>query len=346
MTDAHPSFLQPDAAGIQTAAEVLARGALLAFPSETVYGLGANAEDVDAVNRIYALKGRPSTHPVIVHVSPDSDPGYWVHDLPHAARLLIDAFWPGPLTLILKRAAHIPDVVSGGQDSVGLRCPSHPVAQALLRAFDALRDGHGGVAGPSANRFGHVSPTTAQHVFDEFGSAVQILDGGPSKVGIESTILDLSRGFPALLRPGHLTPVEIAEVLGEMPRLPDGSDASAPRASGTLKAHYATRTPLALADADTIAATAIERSDERIAIVARPSAIGDIAKLPNVAFIAAPEDPPRYAQALYGLLRELDRSEVDRILIERLPATPEWAAVNDRLGRAAAAFDDDLPVDD
>lgn len=346
MTEPIKPFLQPDKAGIAAAAAVLNRGELLAFPSETVYGLGANAEDVDAVNRIYVAKGRPSTHPVIVHLSPDSDPGYWVQSLPHAARLLIDAFWPGPLTLILKRAAHIPDVVSGGQDSVGLRCPSHPVAQALLREFDTLRNGHGGVAGPSANRFGHVSPTTAQHVRDEFGGTIEILDGGPSKVGIESTILDLSRGFPALLRPGHLTPVQLAEVLGTMPRLPDGSDAGAPRASGTLKAHYATRTPLALLDADAIAATTIERATERIAIVARPSAIGDIARLPNVTFIAAPEDPARYAQTLYGLLRELDRAEVERILIERLPATPEWAAVNDRLGRAAAAFEDDLPVDD
>ena len=346
MSERGKPFLQPDAAGVAKAAAVLARGELLAFPSETVYGLGANAEDVAAVNRIYAAKGRPSTHPVIVHLSPDSDPGYWVHSLPHAARVLIDAFWPGPLTLILKRAAHIPDVVSGGQDSVGLRCPSHPVAQALLREFDTLRHGHGGVAGPSANRFGHVSPTTAQHVRDEFGDAIEILDGGASEVGIESTILDLSRGFPALLRPGHLTPVDLARVLGEMPRLPDGSDAGAPRASGTLKAHYATRTPLALVDVDTIAETVIERSGVATAIVARASAIGEIARLPYVTFIAAPEDPERYAQALYGLLRDLDRAEVERILIERLPSTPEWAAVNDRLGRAAAAFEDDLPVDD
>jgi len=347
MTKRDPhSFLQPDAAGIAEAAAILDRGELLAFPSETVYGLGADAEDVDAVMRIYEAKGRPATHPVIVHISPDSDPGYWVHELPHAARLLIDAFWPGPLTLILKRAAHIPDVVSGGQDSVGLRCPSHPVAQALLRAFDGLRDGHGGVAGPSANRFGHVSPTTAQHVREEFGNAIPILDGGSSKVGIESTILDLSRGFPALLRPGHLTPQQLAAVLGEMPRLPDGTDASAPRASGTLKAHYATRTPLTLLTADDIGAVAIEHAGERIAIVARRSAIGDIADLPNVVFVAAPEDPSQYAQALYGLLRELDRADLERILIERLPASPAWAAVNDRLGRAAAAFDDGLPVDD
>ncbi|MFW2401175.1 L-threonylcarbamoyladenylate synthase, partial [Burkholderia pseudomallei] len=237
----------PSAEAIEDAAARLDAGELVAFPTETVYGLGADAQNPAAVARIYAAKGRPANHPVIVHLAPGSDPGYWVEALPADAKKLIDAFWPGPLTLILKRATHIPDAVSGGQDSVGLRCPSHPVAQALLRAFDARRGGHGGVAAPSANRFGHVSPTTAQHVRDEFGDAVHVLDGGPSDVGIESTILDLSRGFPALLRPGHVSPRQIADVLGVAPRLPDGSDATAPRASGTLKAHYAPRTPLALA---------------------------------------------------------------------------------------------------
>ncbi len=239
----------PSAEAIEDAAARLDAGELVAFPTETVYGLGADAQNPAAVARIYAAKGRPANHPVIVHLAPGSDPGYWVEALPADAKKLIDAFWPGPLTLILKRATHIPDAVSGGQDSVGLRCPSHPVAQALLRAFDARRGGHGGVAAPSANRFGHVSPTTAQHVRDEFGDAVHVLDGGPSDVGIESTILDLSRGFPALLRPGHVSPRQIADVLGVAPRLPDGSDATAPRASGTLKAHYAPRTPLALARA-------------------------------------------------------------------------------------------------
>ncbi|WP_262054686.1 L-threonylcarbamoyladenylate synthase, partial [Burkholderia thailandensis] len=216
---------------IDEAAALLDAGELVAFPTETVYGLGGDAQNPAAVARIYAAKGRPANHPVIVHLAPGSDPGYWVDSLPADAQKLIDAFWPGPLTLILKRAARIPDAVSGGQDSVGLRCPSHPVAQALLRAFDARRGGHGGVAAPSANRFGHVSPTTAQHVRDEFGDAVHVLDGGPSDVGIESTILDLSRGFPALLRPGDVSPRQIADVLGVAPRLPDGSDATAPRAS-------------------------------------------------------------------------------------------------------------------
>ncbi|MGF6242811.1 L-threonylcarbamoyladenylate synthase [Paraburkholderia sp. GAS38] len=328
------------AAQIEHAAALLDAGELVAFPTETVYGLGGDAQSPDAVARIYAAKGRPANHPVIVHLAPHGDPGYWAEHLPPEALRLIDAFWPGPLTLILKRAAHIPAAVSGGQDSVGLRCPSHPVAQALLEAFSALRGGHGGVAAPSANRFGHVSPTTAQHVREEFGGAIHVLDGGSSDVGIESTILDLSRGFPALLRPGHVTPQDIAEVLGEAPRLPDGSDATAPRASGTLKAHYAPRTPLALLPFEALEPLlAAREAGERVALVARVSRAGHWADADGVHFMAAPEDPHVYARELYSLLRALDRANVARILIEKLPDTIEWIAVNDRLGRAAAAFE-------
>jgi L-threonylcarbamoyladenylate synthase len=328
------------AAQIAHAAALLDAGELVAFPTDTVYGLGGDAQSPDAVARIYAAKGRPANHPVIVHLAPQGDPGYWVEQLPPEALRLIDAFWPGPLTLILKRAAHIPAAVSGGQDSVGLRCPSHPVAQALLEAFSALRGGHGGVAAPSANRFGHVSPTTAQHVRDEFGNTIHVLDGGSSDVGIESTILDLSRGFPALLRPGRVTPQDIAEVLGETPRLPDGSDATAPRASGTLKAHYAPRTPLALLPFEALEPLlAAREANERVALVARVSRAGRWADADGVHFMAAPEDPHVYARELYSLLRALDRANVTRILIEKLPDTIEWIAVNDRLGRAAAAFE-------
>jgi len=330
----------PDAAAIAHAATTLEAGGLVAFPTETVYGLGGDAENPAAVAAIYAAKGRPANHPVIVHLSEAGDPEYWTGSLTEPARQLIAAFWPGPLTLIVKRAAHIPDAVSGGQDSVGLRCPSHPVAQALLRAF---KRGHGGVAAPSANRFGHVSPTTAQHVHDEFGPSLEVLDGGACAVGIESTIVDLSRGFAALLRPGHITPQQIAEVLGVAPRLPDGSDATAPRASGTLKAHYAPRTPLALLDLQQMAAALAARAPgEAMAVVVRASDVALLSALvqdaPEVRFVAAPESPERYAQDLYGLLRALDRADVSRILVERLPAGPEWDAVNDRLGRAAAAF--------
>jgi L-threonylcarbamoyladenylate synthase len=338
MSTALPKSVTP--AQIDAAAALLDAGQLVAFPTETVYGLGGDAASPDAVGRIYAAKGRPANHPVIVHLPPGGDPAYWAAELPADAQKLIDAFWPGPLTLILKRHPRIPDAVSGGQDSVGLRCPSHPVAQALLAAFSARRGGHGGVAAPSANRFGHVSPTTAQHVRDEFGDTVHVLDGGASEVGIESTILDLSRGFPALLRPGHVTPQQIADVLGRAPRLPDGSDATAPRASGTLKAHYAPRTPLALLPFDALVPLLAARAaGEPVALVARASRAHAWASAPGVHFVAAPEDPQAYARELYGLLRALDRANVTRILIEKLPETIEWIAVNDRLGRAAAAFE-------
>ncbi|CAD6522984.1 Threonylcarbamoyl-AMP synthase [Paraburkholderia hiiakae] len=328
-------------ADIEHAAALLDAGELVAFPTETVYGLGGDAASPEAVARIYAAKGRPANHPVIVHLPPGGDPQYWAAEWPEAAQKLVDAFWPGPLTLIVKRHERIDAAVSGGQDSVGLRCPSHPVAQKLLAAFSARRGGHGGVAAPSANRFGHVSPTTAQHVRDEFGAAVHVLDGGACDVGIESTILDLSRGFPALLRPGHVTPHDIARVLGEAPRLPDGSDATAPRASGTLKAHYAPRTPLALLPFEALEPllAAARVAGETVALVARASRAGVWVQAQGVHFVAAPEEPQEYARELYGLLRVLDRANVSRILIEKLPETIEWIAVNDRLGRAAAAFE-------
>jgi L-threonylcarbamoyladenylate synthase len=326
----------PTAHEIAQAAARLEAGELVAFPTETVYGLGGDAENPQAIARIYAAKGRPANHPVIVHLSPAADPAYWVSELPPDAQRLIAAFWPGPLTLILKRAAHIPDAVSGGQDSVGLRCPSHPVAQALLNAF---KGGKGGLAAPSANRFGRISPTTAQHVREEFGGSIEVLDGGPCEVGIESTIIDLSRGFAALLRPGHVTPWQIADVLGSAPRLPDGSDATVPRASGTLKAHYAPSTPLVLLSFDEIAqALAVLQAGEHVAVIARASLAPQLAAVPGVQFVAAPDNPLHYARDLYSLLRNLDRASVQRIFVERLPAGPEWAAVNDRLGRAAAAF--------
>ena len=264
MRDRQPDAVAAEAAPEQIleAAQRLAQGRLVAFPTETVYGLGGDAENPEAIARIYAAKQRPADHPVIVHLAPDTDPGYWAASIPAQARQLMAAFWPGPLTLILPRAARIPGTVSGGQDSIGLRCPSHPVAQRLLHVFAALKPhGCGGVAGPSANQFGQVSPTRADHVRSEFphldAQALMILEGGASAVGIESTILDLSRldqGVgPVLLRPGHVTGTQIAEVLGVMPTLPD---AAAPRVSGSLKAHYAPRTPVFLIDAPVLAAWA------------------------------------------------------------------------------------------
>lgn len=335
-------------AQIAHAARVLAQGQLVAFPTETVYGLGADAENPLAVARIYAAKGRPSNHPVIVHVAPGADLSYWAADIPPQAQALIEAFWPGPLTLILKRAARIDPAVSGGQDSVGLRCPSHPVAQRLLRAFAALNpSGQGGVAGPSANRFGHVSPTRAEHVRaefpDEVAAGMPVLEGGAAAVGIESTIVDLSRvdrGVgPVLLRPGHISAADIERVLGVPPALPD---AAAPRASGTLRAHYAPRTPLALVTREQLEAAAVglglapEGRTVAVAYTPRPLEIDA-----RLVWQPVAADPALYAQALYALLRELDGMGYARILVEAPPRTPEWAAVNDRIGRAAAAFEPD-----
>lgn len=332
------------AAEIAYAAQRMLDGELAAFPTETVYGLGADAENPLAVARIYAAKGRPSNHPVIVHIAPQGDVSYWAAHVPPEARLLINAFWPGPLTLILKRAPHIADTVSGGQDSIGIRCPSHPVAQALLAAFAAGKpNGQGGVAAPSANKFGQVSPTRAEHVRNEFpdevAAGMPVLEGGASDVGIESTILDLSRldrgAGPVLLRPGHISAAQIEAVLGVQVFAPD---AAAPRASGTLKAHYAPRTPLELADDARMRDVLLGHNlpAGRVVLVAygaQPAAVDA-----RVQWQPVPADPARYAQALYGLLRDLDGQGYARIIVQAPPATDDWHAVNDRIGRAAAAF--------
>jgi L-threonylcarbamoyladenylate synthase len=321
------------------AAAILASGGLVAFPTETVYGLGADAENPAAVARIYEAKGRPSDHPVIVHLAPGAELDYWADAIPEQARQLAAAFWPGPLTLILKRAARIPAAVSGGQDTVGLRCPSHPVAIALLQAF---KGGRGGVAAPSANKFGHVSPTTARHVRDEFAAELAsgligaVLDGGQSQVGIESTIVDLSRlasHGPVLLRPGQISAAAIGAVIGQIPSAPD---ASAPRASGTLDAHYAPRTPLALLPGEELAGplNQLLNAGRRIALIH----YSDLP--PASASLRVPATPDGYAHALYAALRTLDQVGADLILIEAPPADATWQGVNDRLRRAAFAWPD------
>ena len=333
---------------IAHAVDVLVQGGLIAFPTETVYGLGADAESPEAVARMYAAKGRPSDHPVIVHIAPEADLSYWATAVPEQAYALIDAFWPGPLTLILKRAGHISDAVSGGQDSIGLRCPSHPVAQALFRAFAARRaSGQAGVAGPSANQFGQVSPTLVAHVRSEFPELVAqgmpVLEGGASEVGIESTIVDLSRvdqGVgPVLLRPGHITAEQIAAVLGQSVA---GVDVGAPRVSGALKSHYAPHTPLQLGSLETLRAVAqhpgLHDSSQRMVIVSYSSPQAGVRLHPQVDWIAVPADPVAYSHALYATLRALDQSGYARMLWERVPDTSDWLGVKDRLGRAAAAF--------
>ncbi len=320
-----------DFAAIEAAARLLEQGELVAMPTETVYGLGADAENPVAVARIYAAKGRPQDHPVIVHLAPGASLDHWATDIPDAARQLADAFWPGPLTMILKRAAGIPDAVSGGQDTVGLRCPSHPVAIALLQAF---KGGQGGVAAPSANKFGNVSPTTAQHVRDEFGddgSIAAILDGGQSTVGIESTIVDLSRlatHGPVLLRPGSISAEAIAAVIDMMPCAPD---VAAPRASGTLESHYAPHTPVAMQDSATLQATMAT-----LAQAGRKVALIHYTDLPAAhADLRLPASPDGFAHALYAALRQMDTAGADVILVEAPPQGGAWLGVNDRLRRAA-----------
>ncbi|MBL0141939.1 MAG: threonylcarbamoyl-AMP synthase [Betaproteobacteria bacterium] len=311
-------------ADVRACAARLAAGELAGIPTETVYGLGADAANPQAVAKIFALKGRPADHPLIVHLAPEARLEEWAVDIPEQARRLAAAFWPGPLTMILKKSPRVPAIVTGGQDTVGIRCPSHPVAQALLREF--ARVGSGVVAAPSANRFGHVSPTTAQHVRDEFGPDLLVVDGGACEVGLESTIVDLSRGHPVLLRPGAITREQLARVLGVAP---GNRDADAPRASGTLAAHYAPATPVTLVDP--VALEAQVAGPGHCAVLAmRPA-------LPRAkAWIAAPSDAARYGHDLYANLRSLDAAGADRILVEAPPRQPAWEAVNDRLARAAA----------
>ena len=320
---------------IQRAVQLLRQGELVALPTETVYGLGADALNPDAVAKIFTAKGRPSDHPLIVHLADAGQIMTWAREVPKDAIALARAFWPGPLTLILKKDESVPDLVTGGQDTVGLRVPDHPVALELLSAFGS------GVAAPSANRFGRISPTTADHVRQELGSRVAlILDGGACKVGLESTIVDLSRGVPVILRPGAIGADEIARVLGRRPRLRGEiesavEEGATPRVSGALAAHYAPRTPLELVATDALAAQA-RPGDAVLARCAAPAGLAD-----GVTWVQAPADPAGYGHDLYACLRSLDESGAARILVEAPPASPDWAAVADRLGRAAVGSGED-----
>lgn len=307
---------------IAAAVARLNAGGLVAFPTETVYGLGADATNPEAVRRIFEAKGRPADHPVIVHLADTAGIGQWARTFPDAARKLSAAFWPGPMTLVLPRQPGVADIVTGGQDTVGIRIPSHPVAQALLRAFGR------GVAGPSANRFGHISPTTAEHVRAEFGDSLDlILEGGPSEVGIESTIVDLSGTEPVLLRPGMITAGALEAVLGHKVGLPG---AASPRVSGSLASHYAPRTPAVLMNADDID-VAWRGTEPRLGVLARrPNP--DSAE--RGTWVQAPVDAANYAHDLYANLRKLDAAGCSRLLVETVPASAEWLAVRDRLSRA------------
>lgn len=312
---------------IDRAVAVLHAGGLVAFPTETVYGLGADAANATAVQKIFAAKGRPHDHPLIVHIAEAAQFAAWGRDIPQSAHLLARCFWPGPLTLVLKRAHGVSDLVTGGQDTIALRAPSHPVARTLLARFG------GGVAAPSANRYGRVSATTAEHVRRELGDTIDcVLDGGATEVGIESTIVDLSGAQPSVLRPGMISAHMLEEALGALLAAPS---TASPRAPGTLERHYAPHTPLMVMEPDLLLelASSLSRQGKRVAVLAR-SARQPL--LTGLTWIGAPSDPAGYAHDLYANLRRLDEAGCDAILAEALPPQAAWTAIRDRLARASA----------
>jgi L-threonylcarbamoyladenylate synthase len=320
-----------DAAAIDTAAGQLAAGELVAFPTETVYGLGARADDDAAVARIFALKGRPTGHPLIVHVAEPADAASFADAMSPLAARLIDAFWPGPLTVIVRRRADAAAAAAAQQPTIALRCPAHAIAHALLVAARAR--GVPGVAAPSANRFGRVSPTTAAHVVEEFGSELTVLDGGPAQLGIESAIVDCSGACPVLLRPGVLTRQRIEAAAGAALLEPD---AASPAAPGTLASHYAPRAAVRLMTTPMLR-TALEMLGSeplKLAVYSRsvPSGVAT-----GVRHRRMPARPEQAAHELFTVLRELDREGVHLIWVEEPPPGPEWEGVRDRLVRAAAA---------
>ncbi len=318
---------------IEEAVETLRAGDLVAFPTETVYGLGANASNPAAVRKIFEVKGRPADHPVIVHLD---NPRYlhrWVANVPPAAERLAGMFWPGPLTLILPKADNVNDIVTGGQDSIGIRIPSHPMAQQLLTAFG------GGIAAPSANRYGRLSPTKPEHVRDEFGDAVRVLlDGGDSPIGLESTIVSCINNEMRLLRPGFITRSQIEAVVGELT-----VGGTAPRAPGDRALHYAPTTPLEIVPTDELEAQAGE-------LVARQEKVAVLAMRPPLhttrfmTWINAGKRPEAYAHNLYNHLRTLDRAGCVRILVQELPQDERWAAILDRLQHASGMREDPLEL--
>ncbi|RKH35549.1 threonylcarbamoyl-AMP synthase [Corallococcus praedator] len=320
-------MLNPDL--LDRAVELLRRGGVIALPTETVYGLAANAEDELAVRRVFAIKGRPATHPLIVHIPGTEHLSQWARVIPDEATALAKAFWPGPLTLVLPRTARATDAVTGGQDTVALRVPGHPVALEVLRRLG------GGIAAPSANRFGRVSPTTAEHVQQDLGGDVDlVLDGGPSTVGVESTIVDLSSGAPAILRPGGLATEEVERVLG---RTVPVRASTTVRVSGSLASHYAPRAGVVLAEPSEVAQRVemLKSQGLRVGVLgpASLSLPGDVQRFD------VPGEPAEAARVLYARLREADEQGHD-VLVACLPlASGLGIAVRDRLSRAAAPRD-------
>lgn len=326
--------MKPSEVDYQRAVDLLQAGELVALPTETVYGLGADAANPAAVAKIFTAKGRPADHPLIVHLAGHDAVDHWAEQVPAVAWELMETFWPGPLTLILKKQAWVPDAVTGGQDTVGLRVPGHPVALELLRRFAAVAGEHAGIAAPSANRFGRISPTTAAHVAEELGDRVSlILDGGPCAVGIESTIVDCSRAEPVVLRPGHIAPAHLEAVLGRQPRIETAT--GAPRVSGSLAAHYAPQTPMRLVTSERLLdfLNAQRHKGDVCGVIGH-------SQLPQAGmphhWRLLPADPVGYAHDLYAALRDMDHAGLALIAVEALPDDPAWAAVADRLRRAVA----------
>ena len=322
-------------AAITQAVQAITAGQLLGLPTETVYGLAADAARPDAVARIFAAKGRPSNHPLIVHVADADGVAHFARDVPAFAERLMAAFWPGPLTLILPRRPDVGEATAGGQDSIGVRCPSHPVAQAVLQALALATPPVWGLAAPSANQFGRVSPTTAAHVAGEFGDSLLVLDGGPCGVGIESTIVDCTRGATVLLRPGAISRAQVEAACGQ--RLQgDAALGEAPRASGTLEAHYAPAAKVRL-----MHAKALQTSLDLLGAEAAHIAV--YARTPlrmlssQVLLRRMPDDAQATAQQLFSALRDFDTQGVKLIWVESVPDTAEWDGVRDRLQRASAA---------
>jgi L-threonylcarbamoyladenylate synthase len=313
---------------LATAVQALRDGELVAFPTETVYGLGAHAAYPAALRRVFELKGRPTTHPLIVHIDNTRYLTRWAREVPEAAQKLAERFWPGPLTLVLPRAENVHRLVTGGQDTVAVRVPSHPMAQQLLTAFC------GGIAAPSANRYGHLSPTRAEHVREEFGSAVRVvLDGGDCRLGLESTIVACLEGKVQLLRPGAITLSELERIVGEV-----GTESSAhtPRVPGSSGAHYAPTTPLSVVRSNELEdlVAALTHSGQRIGVLALQPPLGTYRL---TTWINGGQRPENYAHDLYAHLRALDKAGCVRILVQEVPADERWDAAYDRLHRAAAA---------
>jgi L-threonylcarbamoyladenylate synthase len=316
---------------VDQAVEHLCAGGLVALPTETVYGLAADATNRQALERLYRVKGRPRSHPVIVHVAGPEALAQWASEVPEAAHTLAQAFWPGPLTLVLKRAEGVLKEVTGGADTVALRSPSHPVAQAVLAQMaEKAGDRPVGLAAPSANRFGRVSPTTAAHVLADLGGDVDlVLDGGPCEIGIESTIVDVSGDAPAILRPGGLSAALIEKALRHPLATPD---ASAPAVPGSLPTHYAPRAKLQLVNRREIIEALATNRGRRIAVLALEVSVP---RLAAGLLVVVPVVPAQYAKNLYANLRTLDATGADIILVETPPSSAAWAAVQDRLRRAA-----------